>query len=70
MPNELILAKNHLPITSGGLDQYIQQVNTIPMLTAEEEQELGDRLVRLGDLEAAQRLVMSHLRFVVRIARF
>ncbi len=69
MSNELIIANNHLPITSGGLDQYIQQVNTIPMLTAEEEYELGVRLQEQGEIDAAQRLVMSHLRFVVRIAR-
>lgn len=69
MTNELVIANNHLPITSGGLDQYMQQVNTIPMLTAEEEISLGSRLQEKNDLEAAQRLIMSHLRFVVRIAR-
>ena len=69
MSKDLILATNHLPIASGSLEQYIQQVNSIPMLTAEEEYELGDRLQKHGDIEAAQRLIMSHLRFVVRIAR-
>jgi len=69
MSNELILATNHLPITSGSLDQYIQRVNTIPMLTAEEEHDLGTRLQENADLDAAQQLIMSHLRFVVRIAR-
>jgi RNA polymerase sigma-32 factor len=69
MTNELILASNHLPISCGGLDQYIQKVNNIPMLTAEEEHDLGTRLQNQGDIKAAQRLVMSHLRFVVRIAR-
>jgi RNA polymerase sigma-32 factor len=69
MSNELILATNHLPITSGSLEQYIQQVNTIPMLTAEEEYEFGTRLEQEGDLDAAQKLIMSHLRFVVRVAR-
>jgi RNA polymerase sigma-32 factor len=69
MSNDLILAKYYLPITSGGLDHYIQQVHTIPMLSAEEEQELGTRLQENGDIEAARRLIMSHLRFVVRIAR-
>jgi len=39
------------------------------MLTAEEEQDLGTRLQENGDIEAARRLIMSHLRFVVRIAR-
>ena len=69
MTNELIIANNHLPISCGGLDQYIQKVNNIPMLTAEEEYDLGTRLQNEGDLDAAQRVVMSHLRFVVRIAR-
>lgn len=51
------------------LGAYIQTVNTIPLLTAEEEQSLGYRLQDEGDLEAARTLVMSHLRFVVHIAR-
>jgi len=70
MSNELVLANTQqLVITSGSLDQYIQRVNTIPMLSAEEEVELGERLEEHGDIDAAQRMVMSHLRFVVRIAR-
>jgi RNA polymerase sigma-32 factor len=51
------------------LNAYIQTVNTIPLLSAEEEQALGQRLQQEGDLEAARLLVMSHLRFVVHIAR-
>lgn len=51
------------------LSAYIQTVNTIPLLTAEEEEDLGYRLQDAGDLEAARMLVMSHLRFVVHIAR-
>ncbi|MDN3521316.1 RNA polymerase sigma factor RpoH [Halomonas ramblicola] len=51
------------------LNGYIQAVNGIPMLTAEEERELAFRLHDEGDLEAARRLVLSHLRFVVHIAR-
>jgi RNA polymerase sigma-32 factor len=69
MSNELILASNHYPLASDGLDRYFQQVSTMPMLSAEEEYELGTRLQQEGDLDAAQRLVMSHLRFVVRVAR-
>ncbi len=69
MSNELVLASNHLPLASGSLDQYIQNAQMIPMLTEEEEREYGRRLVEYGDLEAAQKLIMSHLRFVVRIAR-
>ncbi|MFC3284320.1 RNA polymerase sigma factor RpoH [Litchfieldella rifensis] len=51
------------------LNGYIQAVNGIPVLTAEEERELAFRLHEQNDLEAARRLVMSHLRFVVHIAR-
>jgi RNA polymerase sigma-32 factor len=58
-----------LPLPAGSLDAYIQSVNRIPMLSAEEERELALRFRRDDDLEAARRLVMSHLRFVVRVAR-
>ncbi len=53
----------------GSLDSYTNLVHTIPVLTAEEEYDLATRLQRDGDLEAAQRLVLSHLRFVSRIAK-
>lgn len=53
----------------GNLDAYTSLVHTIPVLTAEEEHDLATRLHNEGDLEAAQRLVLSHLRFVVRIAK-
>jgi len=69
MQNELVRASNHLPLASGSLDQYIQNAQTMPMLTLEEEREYARRLLEHGDLEAAQQLVMSHLRFVIRIAR-
>jgi RNA polymerase sigma-32 factor len=52
-----------------GLEGYIQSVNSIPLLTAEEERALAERLYHDGDLSAARELVMSHLRFVVHIAR-
>lgn len=51
------------------LNGYIQAVNGIAVLSAEEERELAFRLYEHSDLEAARRLVMSHLRFVVHIAR-
>lgn len=47
----------------------MQQVNNLPMLTLEEEQELSRKLKEDGDLEAAQRLITSHLRYVVRVAK-
>lgn len=51
------------------LNGYIRAVNRIAVLTADEERELALRLVEESDLEAARRLVMAHLRFVVHIAR-
>jgi len=51
------------------LEAYIQSVSSIPVLSADEERVLADRLYYHEDLEAARQLVMSHLRFVVHIAR-
>ena len=56
-------------IPQGSLEGYIQAVNSIPVLSAEEERELAMRLQQGGDLEAARQLVMSHLRFVVDVAK-
>jgi RNA polymerase sigma-32 factor len=53
----------------GNLDAYISAVNRIPLLTAEEEQTYARRLREQGDVEAAGKLVLSHLRLVVSIAR-
>ncbi len=53
----------------GHLDAYISAVNRLPMLTADEELRYGRQLKEHGDLEAAGRLVMSHLRLVVSISR-
>ncbi|MGB2064217.1 RNA polymerase sigma factor RpoH [Marinomonas gallaica] len=51
------------------LESYVQAVSTIPILSADEERELAERLYYQSDLEAARSLVMSHLRFVVHIAK-
>ncbi|MFZ2123423.1 MAG: RNA polymerase sigma factor RpoH [Rhodoferax sp.] len=53
----------------GHLDAYIAAVNRMPMLTLEEEQSYARKLRRDNDVEAAGRLVLSHLRLVVSIAR-
>ncbi|MEX3020365.1 RNA polymerase sigma factor RpoH [Kluyvera sp. STS39-E] len=53
----------------GNLESYIRAANTWPMLTADEEKALAERLHYEGDLEAAKTLILSHLRFVVHIAR-
>lgn len=54
---------------SGSLDSYIQYVSGIDMLTAEKERALATRLREQEDLESARKLIMSHLRFVVHIAK-
>jgi RNA polymerase sigma-32 factor len=53
----------------GNIDAYISAVNRIPLLTAEEEHQLGVALKNANDLEAASKLVLSHLRLVVSVAR-
>ncbi|MDE2456894.1 MAG: RNA polymerase sigma factor RpoH, partial [Burkholderiales bacterium] len=53
----------------GNLDAYITAVNRIPLLTPQEEVSLGQRLRDQSDLEAAGRLVLSHLRLVVSVSR-
>ncbi|NLF54273.1 MAG: RNA polymerase sigma factor RpoH [Thauera phenolivorans] len=58
-----------VPSAVGSLDQYIQSVNRMPMLSEQEEVQLATRLQEHGDLDAARQLVMSHLRVVVAIAR-
>ena len=54
---------------NGSIEGYIQAVSTIDMLTADEERELALRLREDEDIDAARKLVMSHLRFVVHIAK-
>ena len=65
------LVANNLPIPSalGSLDSYISAVHRFPVLTVEEEQSLARNFRAKDDLEAAKRLVMAHLRFVVHVAR-
>jgi RNA polymerase sigma-32 factor len=53
----------------GNLDAYISAVNRIPLVTQEEEVELASRWRDKGDIEAAGRLVLSHLRLVVSVSR-
>jgi RNA polymerase sigma-32 factor len=58
-----------MPTPVGSLDAYLSTINNIPMLTAEEEKDLTVRLHQYNDVEAARQLVMSHLRFVARVAK-
>lgn len=68
-----MLKKSNLPVEillpGGQIEAYVQSVSQIPILTADEEKALADRLYYEEDLDAARGLVMSHLRFVVHIAR-
>jgi RNA polymerase sigma-32 factor len=54
---------------TGSIDAYITAAYQIPILTPDEERDLAIRLRDKGDMEAARRMVLSHLRFVIRIAR-
>jgi RNA polymerase sigma-32 factor len=67
----LIARKGDLAIAGpvGSLDAYLDRVSRIPVLTREEERKLAERFRRKNDLDAARQLVLSHLRFVVHIAR-
>ena len=53
----------------GNLDAYISAVNRLPMLTLEQEQEFAKKLKENNDLDAAGKLILSHLRLVVSISR-
>ena len=53
----------------GNLESYVRAANTWPMLSAEEEKALAERLHYQGDLGAAKQLILSHLRFVAHVAR-
>ena len=58
-----------LPQPVGSLEHYLQVVGRFPVLSAQEEHDLAVRLRDRGDVDAAGRLVLSHLRFVVHVAR-
>lgn len=63
------LQKFETALPLGSLETYVHWANQVPMLTQAEEQELATRLQQENDLAAARKLVMAHLRFVVRVAR-
>ncbi|MGP1947259.1 MAG: RNA polymerase sigma factor RpoH [Arsenophonus sp. NC-PG7-MAG3] len=56
-------------IPQSSIEAYMRSTNAYSMLTAEEEQEYAKRLHYHGDLNAAKQLILSHLRFVIHIAR-
>ncbi|MBU4120457.1 MAG: RNA polymerase sigma factor RpoH [Proteobacteria bacterium] len=57
-----------VPAVTGTLDLYMSEINRFPILTADEEFSLAVRLKKYNDMEAAEKLVVSNLRFVVKIA--
>jgi RNA polymerase sigma-32 factor len=63
------LTKLQFALPTGSIESYISSVNQVPILSLEEEQVLARRFREEEDIEAARALVMSHLRFVVKIAR-
>ena len=69
MSTALTLSQPQLPVASGDLDAYIRAAHAMPMLSEQEEYQLALRLRDKNDMQAAQRLILSHLRFVIRIAR-
>jgi RNA polymerase sigma-32 factor len=69
MSQALVTANLPVPSVVGSLDAYISAVHRIPVLSQEEEQALSRRYNEEEDLASARQLVMSHLRFVVHVAR-
>ena len=69
MSTQLVNTLNTMPaLRSGSLDAYIQAARSIPVLTAEEEYSLAQDLQETGNIESAQKLVLPHLRFVIKVA--
>ena len=69
MSKQLVPTHLLVPAGTGSLDAYIQEVNKIPVLTLEEEQKLARMFRDEGEVEAARRMVLAHLRFVVHVAK-
>ena len=69
MSKDLVPSHLLVPAGTGSLDSYIQEVNKIPVLTFEFEQELARRFRDDEEIEAARRMVLAHLRFVVHVAK-
>lgn len=67
MPNSL--QKLELAVPMGSLESYIHWAHQTPLLTPEEEIELATHFAKTGDLESARRMVMSHMRYVISVAR-
>jgi len=58
-----------LTVPQGSIDAYVQMINEVPVLSAEEEKDLARRFIESEDLEAVRQLILSNLRFVIHVAR-
>ena len=67
--NQSLRLFSNIPMPVGSLDVYLHRINQIPLLSPEEEHDLAEQLYLHNNLEAARKLVLSHLRFVAHIAR-
>jgi RNA polymerase sigma-32 factor len=70
MSTELVKITNTMPVLTGSsnLDAYIQAARSVPILTPEEEYALAQDLQETGNIASAQKLVLPHLRFVIKVA--
>ncbi len=70
MSTELVTTNNTMPVLLGtsNLDAYIQAARRVPILTLEEEVQLATDLQETGNIASAQKLVLPHLRFVIKVA--
>ena len=70
MSTQLVNTTNTMPalMGSGNLDAYIQAARRVPILTPEEEYSLAQDLQETGNIDSAQKLVLPHLRFVIKVA--
>ena len=65
----ITLPSSHLPTTSGDFSGYLRSIGSIPVLTEAQEKDLAEAYYYHQDVDAARQLVMSHLRFVVHLAK-
>lgn len=63
------LATMAMSVPQGNIESYVTAIHSVPVLSAEAERELAKRYHDEGDLNAVRELILSHLRFVVHIAR-
>jgi len=70
MSTELVNTGSTLPILLGtsNLDAYMRAARSVPILSLEEEQRLATDLQETGNIESAQKLILPHLRFVIKVA--